>query len=85
MMFSREFEHEDVLCLWDNIFAFYNQNGNFEFLDYIALAMIKKVRNKLFKEDDSAMALQIFLKFPTISDTVYLVKSAYELKGKLER
>lgn len=83
MMFSREFEHEDVLCIWDSIFAFYSQNQSFEFLDYIALAMIKKVRNKLFKEDDSAMALQIFLKYPKINYTMDLIRSANELKGKV--
>lgn len=80
-MFSREFNHEDVLCLWDSIFGFYCQYKNYDFLDYIALSMIKKVRSKIFKEDDSAMALQVFLKYPKTSDSLLFVKSAYQIKS----
>ena len=47
MLFLREFELTEVYKLWDAIFGDFVSTGTFEFIDMIAVAMIKYVKGQI--------------------------------------
>jgi hypothetical protein len=83
MLFLREFELVDVYRLWDAIFSEYTLTKNLDFIDMIAVAMIKHIKGQLMHQDDSAFALQKLLKFPELSSINGLLMASYDYKRKL--
>lgn len=77
LLFGREFPHEQVLILWDTIFAF---DPNLELIDLICVAMLLRIRWTCERshvpsgrnrtnmapvlEADYSVALQLMLKYP---------------------
>ena len=77
-LFNREYEYNDVLYLWDSIFAHEYMDKNTEkysfiFVDYIALAMLIKIRDKL-KNKDQNDCLSILFKYPKDFEMSELLK-----------
>lgn len=60
LLFGREFEFEDVLSLWDIIFA---EDNTLEMVDYVCLAMLLRIRWHLLDADYNN-ALGLLLKYP---------------------
>ncbi|KAK3692381.1 rab-GTPase-TBC domain-containing protein [Podospora appendiculata] len=78
LLFGREFPFEQLLLLWDAIFAF---DPNLDLIDFICVAMLLRVRWTLL-EADYSVALQLLLKYPVppppngphtfVDDAIYL-------------
>ncbi|KAK0545333.1 hypothetical protein OC845_005151 [Tilletia horrida] len=62
MLFLREYDLPTTLLLWDGIFL--ADAGTLDLVNYIAIAMLLRIRGKLFEADNST-ALQLLLRFPT--------------------
>ena len=60
VLFSREFYLDQTIKLWDNLFV---SKNILEFIDYIVMAMIYNVRDKLLKKNDMS-AIQILQNYP---------------------
>ncbi|KAK1751723.1 TBC1 domain family member 5 [Echria macrotheca] len=78
LLFGREFPFNQLLVLWDTIFAF---DPNLELIDLICVAMLLRIRWTLL-EADYSVALQLLLKYPApqpphgphtfVDDAIYL-------------
>ncbi|KAK3340337.1 RabGAP/TBC [Neurospora tetraspora] len=65
LLFGREFPFEQLLVLWDTIFAL---DPNLDLIDLICVAMLLRIRWTLL-ESDYAMALQLLLRYPVPPDS----------------
>ncbi|KAK0722744.1 rab-GTPase-TBC domain-containing protein [Lasiosphaeria miniovina] len=78
LLFGREFPFDQLLVLWDTLFAF---DPNLELIDLICVAMLLRLRWTLL-EADYSVALQLMLKYPAprppngphtfVDDAIYL-------------
>jgi TBC1 domain family protein 5 len=75
LLFGREFHFEDVLTIWDAVFAYDAHNT---LLDYIAVAMLIYIREQLLHMDYSA-CLKRLLKYPPVEDVVPFTENALAL------
>ncbi|ESO90059.1 hypothetical protein LOTGIDRAFT_123794 [Lottia gigantea] len=74
LLFGREFPMQDLLMLWDAIFA---DSIGFDLVDYIFVAMLLYIRDLLLSSD-YATCLSILMKFPPVPDVQYFItKSLY--------
>ena len=79
LLFGREFAMQDLLVIWDAIFA----NGlSFSLCDYIFVAMLMIVRKPLL-EGDYSQCMGYLMRYPSISDVHYVVDMALYLKDPL--
>ncbi|KAL9932828.1 hypothetical protein V8E36_008083 [Tilletia maclaganii] len=62
MLFLREFDLPTALKIWDGIFV--ADAASLELVDFLCIAMLLRIRGKLFAADNST-ALQLLLRFPT--------------------
>ncbi|MCJ1387688.1 hypothetical protein MMC18_000531 [Xylographa bjoerkii] len=60
LLFGREFPFDDVLSLWDVLFA---EDSALELVDFVCLAMLLRVRWQLLESDYSS-ALTVLLRYP---------------------
>ena len=56
-IFAREFDINEVLCLWDKIFLYEFENNKkykypLVYIDFICVSMIIRIRNQLIKKDE---------------------------------
>ena len=77
-MFCREFKLNDVYIIWDIIFCDYYMNRNkekydFIYMEYIAIAMIIKIRD-LLKDGDQSECFSMLFKYPEIKDIMEIIK-----------
>eukprot|EP01103_Thecamoeba_quadrilineata_P014728 TRINITY_DN4462_c0_g1_i2.p1 TRINITY_DN4462_c0_g1~~TRINITY_DN4462_c0_g1_i2.p1 ORF type:complete len:405 (+),score=83.14 TRINITY_DN4462_c0_g1_i2:455-1669(+) len=75
LLLSREFHLDDVLILWDAIFAY---DKSFTLITYICVAMLIYIRQELIGQDESVTLKRLF-KFPPVEDVFLFVKSALTL------
>ena len=78
LLFGREFPFDDVLCLWDVLFA---EDPALDLVDFVCLAMLLRVRWQLLVADYSS-ALTLLLRYPVppspdgpstfVDDAIYL-------------
>ncbi|KAK1835261.1 TBC1 domain family member 5 [Podospora conica] len=78
LLFGREFPYEQMLALWDTIFAY---DPELDLIDLICVAMLLRIRWTLL-EADYSVALQLMLKYPApppphgphtfVDDAIYL-------------
>ncbi|KAI5306973.1 hypothetical protein KEM56_005967 [Ascosphaera pollenicola] len=61
LLFGREFSFQEVLSMWDMIFA---EGVRLELIDYICVAMLLRIRWQLLDSDYSS-ALSLLLKYPS--------------------
>ncbi|KAF4581880.1 TBC1 domain family member 5 [Ophiocordyceps camponoti-floridani] len=88
LLFSREFPFDQVLYLWDAIFAV---DPSLHLIDFICCAMLLRIRWQLL-EADYATCLQLLLKYPQptpshgphtfVDDAIYLQTHAYASGGQ---
>ncbi|ROV98304.1 hypothetical protein VSDG_04460 [Cytospora chrysosperma] len=86
LLFGREFPFEQLLTLWDNIFAF---DPTLELIDLMCVAMLLRIRWTLL-EADYTVALTVLLKYPApepphgphtfVDDALYL-RDHYSAQG----
>ena len=77
-IFCREFNLNDVYIIWDIIFYDYYMNRNkekydFIYMEYIAIAMIIKIRD-LLKDGDQSECFSMLFKYPEIKDIMEIIK-----------
>ena len=87
-LFNREYEYNDVLYLWDCIFAHECQDKksekySFIFVDYVALAMLIKIRD-LLKDKDQNDCLSILFKYPKNFEMNELLKLSEKVNNAME-
>jgi hypothetical protein len=79
LLFSREFQMDEVLLLWDGIFA---EGSSLELVDWIALVMLIHIRDKIIDQEYS-VCLTYLMKYPKLeqeNEIVLFVESARKLK-----
>jgi hypothetical protein len=84
VLFGREFKLHETLELWDSIFAY---DKNLTLVDYIAVAMIISIREKILSSDQSGV-LQLLFKFPVENTMCSFVDTALSMakpKPKYQR
>eukprot|EP00371_Babesia_bovis_P001214 XP_001609861.1 hypothetical protein [Babesia bovis T2Bo] len=88
LIFSREFNINDTLNLWDAVFADHfltrvESRGlpefQFELMDFFSIAMISYVRLNLL-ENDINYCLQRLFKFPPMEDISHLIAKAHKIR-----
>jgi len=75
LLFGREFHLDDVLTLWDALFAHGKQ---LELVEYICLAMLLYVRDQLLQNDYSG-CLKRLLNYPPVEDVTLFIDRAIRL------
>jgi len=84
VLFGREFKLNETLELWDSIFAY---DKNLTLVDYIAVAMIISIRDKILSTDQNGV-LQLLFKFPVENTMCSFVDTALSMakpKPKYQR
>lgn len=70
LLFSREFPIDEVLLLWDGIFA---EGNNLELVDWIVLVMLINIRDKIIGQEYS-VCLTSLMKYPKLENDREIVK-----------
>ena len=86
-IFCREFNLNDVFIIWDIIFHDYYINRSkekydFIYMEYIAMAMIFKIRDSL-KEGDQNECFSMLFKYPEIKDIMEIVKLSKKVEAAI--
>ncbi|XP_041347301.1 LOW QUALITY PROTEIN: TBC1 domain family member 5-like [Gigantopelta aegis] len=76
LLFGREFPMQDLLAMWDAIFA---DGIGFDLVDYIFVAMLLYIRDVLLASDYVA-CLGCLMKFPPVGDVHYFIEKALYLR-----
>ncbi|EGG13897.1 TBC1 domain family member 5 like protein [Cavenderia fasciculata] len=76
LLFGREFHLEDVLSMWDAIFAY---GDNLHLIDFISISMLSFIRDQLIGKDNSSVLKRLF-KYPPVEDIQYLIRKAFSIK-----
>ncbi|KAF3922813.1 hypothetical protein ABW21_db0202678 [Orbilia brochopaga] len=81
LMFGREFSFDEMLGLWDGIFA---EDPTLQIVDYVCVAMLLRIRWKLL-EADYPTALTLLLRYepPSVRPPLTLLKDAIHLRDDL--
>lgn len=82
VLFTREFEFNDVFVLWDAIFDRATPH-ELPFLSFIVLAMLSIVRKELLSSDSSG-CLTILLKYPRTVTVPSILSKAEDIENKWE-
>ena len=83
-IFCREFNLEDVYIIWDLVFYDNymnrkNQKYDFIYMEYICIAMIFKIRDRL-KDADQNECFSMLFKYPEIKDIMDIIKLAKKVE-----
>lgn len=76
LLFGREFHMEDVLRLWDGIFA---DDPKLGIVEYIAVAMLIYIREQLLNADYTA-ALSRLMRFPPVENVLWLLERSIKIR-----
>ncbi|KAI0213958.1 TBC1 domain family member 5 [Lamellibrachia satsuma] len=76
LLFGREFAMQDLLVLWDAIFA---DGISFDLVDYIFVAMMMFLRETLLGSDYTS-CLGVLMHYPAIGDVHYFIQRALYLR-----
>lgn len=76
LLFGREFAMQDLLVLWDAIFA---DGVSFDLVDYIFVAMMMFLRETLLGCDYTS-CLGVLMHYPAIGDVHYFIQKALYLR-----
>jgi len=77
LLFGREFHFEDVLNIWDSVFAY---GENLLLIDYYCISMLVYIREQLLTSD-GIHALKRIYKYPPVEDVSLLIKQALVIKN----
>jgi len=75
LLFGREFHLDDVLIIWDAIFAYGKQ---LILVDYICLAMLLYIRDQLLQMDFNGCLKRLF-NYPPVEDVTIFIERAQRL------
>ncbi|KAJ5077221.1 tbc1 domain family member 5 [Anaeramoeba ignava] len=78
LLFFREFHLEDVLLIWDAIFA---DESPLTFVEYFCVSMLIFVREQILQFNDQSSILKRLLKYPPVEDISILIQSAIKLRN----
>lgn len=89
-IFTREFELDEVLSLWDKIFFYEYDSGkkykySLIYIDFISVAMLIKIRYQLFKKSDDSDCYTIIFHYPkedNISNILQISEKVAEIIEK---
>eukprot|EP00944_MAST-04C_sp_MAST-4C-sp1_P007185 g7185.t1 len=96
LMFGRQFHVEDVMCLWDGVFAAQSNIGGtgscpsgrsdriVEIIEYVGVAMVIFVREFLMAQDEMR-CLQRLMKYPPVEDVMVLLQRGLEIRQKPDK
>ncbi|XP_074652498.1 TBC1 domain family member 5-like isoform X4 [Tubulanus polymorphus] len=76
LLFGREFPMQDLLVIWDAIFA---DGISFDLVDYIFVAMLLYIRDILLSSDYPT-CLGVLMRYPPVGDVHYLIDRALYLR-----
>lgn len=87
-IFTREFDINDVSCLWDKIFLYeYTKSKLYKYplvyMDFICVAMIIKIRSKLIKKDEND-CFTILFHYPKGEDISQLIDISEKISEVIE-
>ncbi|XP_066994903.2 TBC1 domain family member 5 [Anabrus simplex] len=80
LLFGREFPLQDLLVLWDAIFA---EGENFELVNYVVVAMLIAIRYQLLSGDYTT-CLTYLMRYPGAVDITYIIEHALYLKDPMK-
>lgn len=78
LLFGREFPLQDLLVLWDVIFA---EGENFELVNYVVVAMLMAIRCQLLSGDYTT-CMTYFMRYPGAVDITYIIEHALYLRDE---
>jgi TBC1 domain family protein 5 len=78
LLLGREFHLEDLLILWDAMFAY---DDEFILIDYICVAMLIYIREQLLNKDYTSCLKRLF-KYPPVEDVRLFIEKAIALHQK---
>nr|XP_006823900.1 PREDICTED: TBC1 domain family member 5-like isoform X1 [Saccoglossus kowalevskii]XP_006823901.1 PREDICTED: TBC1 domain family member 5-like isoform X2 [Saccoglossus kowalevskii] len=81
LLFGREFPLQDLLVLWDAIFA---DGLTFDLIDYIFVAMLMYVREQLLSNDYPG-SLKTLMRYPPVTDVHFLLNQSLYLRKPKDR
>ncbi|KAG9303580.1 hypothetical protein G9A89_018476 [Geosiphon pyriformis] len=79
LLFGREFPLEQVLLLWDGMFA---EDPTLRIVDFMCVAMMLLIRDELL-ESDYAGCLSMLMRYPAVNDVEFLIKQAIFLRDHM--
>ncbi|XP_077993105.1 TBC1 domain family member 5-like isoform X2 [Glandiceps talaboti] len=77
LLFGREFPLQDLLVLWDAIYA---DSITFDLVDYIFVAMLIYIRDRLIVADYPS-CMKLLMRYPAVTDVHYLLNEALYLRN----
>ena len=87
-IFTREFDINEVLCLWDKIFLYeYNNKYKYKYslvyIDFICIAMIIRIRYQLIKKDEGD-CFTILFHYPKVDNICDIIEISDQICKTLE-
>ncbi|EFA83510.1 RabGAP/TBC domain-containing protein [Heterostelium album PN500] len=76
LLFGREFHLEDVLKMWDSLFAY---GEDLVLIDFVSISMLVYIREQLLQKDNSGVLKRLF-KYPPVEDIYLLINQAFRIK-----
>lgn len=96
-LFTREFDVENVLPVWDIIFAFefcefhFNSSNSLtkkthlNFAEYICLSMMEYIKKDIIKSNDNTIILSTVMHFPIKSNVELIINEAIKISNKIHK
>ena len=80
-IFNREFELDEILVIWDAIFATQETKAKYGliFIDYLTISMIIRIRSELLQYDQNECFMMLF-KYPKIENICDLISFANKVE-----
>ncbi|KAG1683196.1 TBC1 domain family member 5 [Nymphon striatum] len=80
LLFGREFSLQDLLVVWDALFA---DGPSLGLVDYVFVSMLIYIRHLLLTTD-YAKCLQFLMRYPAITDVNYIIKYSLFLRDPMK-
>ena len=89
-IFSREFEINNVLCLWDKIFFYeFNSSEKYKYslvyIDFICVAMLMNIRYELISKDDESDCYTLIFHYPTLENISIILEISEKVAEIIEQ
>ena len=89
-IFSREFEINDVLSLWDKIFFYeFNSSEKYKYslvyIDFICVAMLMNIRYELISKDDESDCYTLIFHYPTLDNISTILEISEKVSEIIEQ
>ena len=89
-IFSREFEINDVLSLWDKIFFYeFNSSERYKYslvyIDFICVAMLMNIRYELISKDDESDCYTLIFHYPTLENISIILEISEKVAEIIEQ